>query len=65
MTTTTVTASTTGPPPTAALQFATTATSGQTKSWYTLLLTLLPVAAALALGAFAYLISRTRIEKES
>ena len=65
MTTTTATASTTGPPPQAALQSATTATSGQTKSWYTLLLTLLPVAAALALGAFAYLISRSRIEKES
>ena len=64
-TTTTAAATTTGPLPLAALKSADTATSGQAKSSYSLLLTFLPVAAALALGASAYLISRSRIEKEA
>ena len=64
-TTTTAAATTTGPLPLATLQSADTSTSGQAKPSYSLLLTFLPVAAALALGASAYLISRSRIEKEA
>jgi len=64
-TSTTAAATTAGPPPLAALQSTDTATSGQAKSSYSALLTFLPVAAALALGASAYLISRSRIEKEA
>ena len=66
-TTTTATASTAGPPALNAAQSAVTAaiSSGQTKSSNSVLLTSLPVAAALALGASAYLISRSRIEKEA
>ncbi len=62
-TTTAAAATTTGPPPLAALKSADT--SGQTKSSNSVPLTFLPVAAALALGASAYLISRSRIEKEA
>ena len=66
MSTTTAAATTSGPPPAIASQSATSATisSVQPKSLYSVLLTFLPVAAALALGASAYLISRSRIEKE-
>jgi hypothetical protein len=66
-TTTTGTASTAGPPSLNAALSAATATisSAQPKSSYSVLLTFLPVAAALALGASAYLISRSRIEKEA
>ena len=56
-----------GPAAVTAAQSAATATISnvQTKSSYSVLLTFLPVAAALALGASAYLISRSRIEKEA
>ena len=64
-TSTTAAATTAGPPPLAADQSAATVTSVQTKSSYSVLLAYLPVAAALALGASAYLISRSRIEKEA
>ena len=66
-TTTTVTGTIAGPPAANAAQSAGTATisSVQTKSSYSVLLTFLPVAAALALGASVYLISRSRIEKEA
>ncbi|TLX98439.1 MAG: hypothetical protein E6K90_09525 [Thaumarchaeota archaeon] len=64
---TTAAATTTGPPAVNAAQSAVTATisSVQPNSSYSVLLTFLPVAAALALGASAYLISRSRIEKEA
>ncbi len=66
MSTTTAAATTTGPPPVNAAQSAATATisSVQPKPLYFVLLTFLPVAAALALGASAYLISRSRIERD-
>ena len=66
-TSTTVAATIAGPPAWSADKSAINASIStlQTKSSYPALLTILPVAAALALGASAYLISRSRLEKET
>jgi hypothetical protein len=63
--TTTAFATTAVPPAQAAAQSAATISSAQPKPSYSVLLAYLPIAAALALGASAYLISRSRIEKEA
>ncbi len=65
--TTTAIATTAVPPAQKAALSAATATisSAQPKPSYSVLLTYLPVAAALALGASAYLITRSRIDKEA
>ena len=66
-TTTTATGSIAGPAPVSAAKSDVNATIStvQTKPSYSVVLTFLPLAAALALGASVYLISRNRIEKEA